>query len=69
MTDVHDGGVKMAKAKRERRTSIRTMPADDALSALEALEQAERETQAAAPRSPDAAAAELTPPPPAEGQA
>ena len=32
----------MAKAKRERRTSIRTMPADEALEALELLERAER---------------------------
>jgi hypothetical protein len=36
----------MAKAKRERRTSIRTMPSEGALDALEALERAERsETQ------------------------
>jgi hypothetical protein len=40
----------MAKAKRDRRTSIRTMPAEGALNALEALEQAERERQAAAQR-------------------
>jgi hypothetical protein len=46
----------MAKAKRERRTSIRTMPAEGALSALEALEQAERETQSAGQPAPDRAA-------------
>jgi hypothetical protein len=44
----------MAKAKRERRTSIRTMPAEGALSALEALEQAERDTQDRAPDPPAA---------------
>jgi hypothetical protein len=48
----------MAKAKRERRNSIRTMPAEGALSALEALEQAERETQSAGP--PDGAPAETS---------
>jgi hypothetical protein len=32
----------MAKAKRERRTSIRTLPPDRVLGALDALEQAER---------------------------
>ncbi len=48
----------MAKAKRERRNSIRTMPAEGALSALEALEQAERETQSAGP--PDAVPAETS---------
>jgi len=31
----------MAKAKRQRRTSIRTMQADNALEALELLERAE----------------------------
>jgi 8-oxo-dGTP diphosphatase len=34
--------VAMAKAKRERRTSIRTLPPDRVLGALDALEQAER---------------------------
>lgn len=39
----------MAKAKRERRASIRNMSgADDALEALNRLEQMEREKQAAA---------------------
>lgn len=39
----------MAKAKRERRASIRNMSgADDALEALNRLEQMEREQQAAA---------------------
>jgi hypothetical protein len=39
----------MAKAKRERRASIRNMSgADDALEALNRLEQLEREKQAAA---------------------
>jgi hypothetical protein len=32
----------MAKAKRERRTSIRTLPPDRMLGALDALEKAER---------------------------
>lgn len=45
----------MAKAKRERRTSIRNMPPDKVLSALEDLERAERAererpTEAAADR-------------------
>lgn len=38
--------VAMAKAKRERRTSIRTMPVDDSLSALDAIEAAERRVAA-----------------------
>lgn len=37
----------MAKAKRDRRASIRNMPTDDALEALNRLEQMEREQQAA----------------------
>jgi hypothetical protein len=59
----------MAKAKRDRRTSIRTMPAEgDALSALEAIEKAERERQrlAAAERQGEAEAPER---PPAEERA
>jgi hypothetical protein len=40
----------MAKAKRERRTSIRTMSADaSALEALESLERAERSQAEGAP--------------------
>lgn len=40
----------MAKAKRARRTSVRTMDTDpDALSMLERLEKLEAEQQAAAP--------------------
>jgi hypothetical protein len=41
----------MAKAKRERRTSIRTMSAD--ASALEALERAERSAEESAPEPPE----------------
>jgi hypothetical protein len=48
----------MAKAKRERRTSIRTMPADRTIDALEALEQAERKGQQAGPPPPGAAQTE-----------
>jgi hypothetical protein len=59
----------MAKAKRERRTSIRTMPAEGALSALEALEQAERETQTAGQRAPDGAPAEPVVPDDSKGKA
>ena len=40
----------MAKAKRERRTSIRTMSAD--VSALEALESLERAEQGPGPSAP-----------------
>ena len=36
----------MAKAKRERRTSIRTLPTDQELGALAALERAEDEERA-----------------------
>jgi hypothetical protein len=36
----------MAKAKRERRTSIRTMQTDKTLAALDALEEVERRVQA-----------------------
>jgi len=39
----------MAKAKRERRSSFRTMSADQALEALDRIEQMERQGQAAAP--------------------
>lgn len=45
----------MAKAKRQRRTSIRTMQADTALQALEDLERAERSNA-----EPDAPRAEPT---------
>ncbi len=44
----------MAKAKRQRRTSIRTMPTEastDQLDALERLEQIEREARAQAERA------------------
>lgn len=44
----------MAKAKRQRRTSIRTMPTEasaDNLDALERLEQIEREARAQAERA------------------
>jgi hypothetical protein len=41
----------MAKAKRERRNSFRTMAADQALEALDRIEQMEREEQAAAPHA------------------
>ncbi len=43
----------MAKAKRERRTSIRTMSAD--ASALEALESLERAERSAAENAPEPA--------------
>jgi hypothetical protein len=44
----------MAKAKRERRTSIRTMSADvSALEALESLERAERSAGESAPEPPE----------------
>jgi hypothetical protein len=47
--------VAMAKAKRERRNSIRTMSADaSALEALESLERAERSAGEAAPEPPEA---------------
>ncbi|MCU0307401.1 MAG: hypothetical protein MUE51_06455 [Thermoleophilia bacterium] len=48
----------MAKAKRERRTSIRTMQSDDALSALDALEAAERRAAPEGEEPPAAAAAD-----------
>jgi hypothetical protein len=38
----------MAKAKRERRTSIRTLPTDGSLSALDALERAEQRSKESA---------------------
>jgi hypothetical protein len=50
----------MAKAKRERRTSIRTMPTDGALDALEALERAERTNQPTGPPPPQNSGAENT---------
>lgn len=37
----------MAKAKRERRTSFRTMQSDQALEALDRIEQMERQEQEA----------------------
>jgi hypothetical protein len=44
----------MAKAKRERRSSIRTMSADtSALDALESLERAERAAREGAAEAPD----------------
>lgn len=44
----------MAKAKRQRRSSIRTMSADSsALEALESLERAERSSAEAAPDTPE----------------
>jgi len=39
----------MAKAKRERRSSFRTMSADQALEALDRIEQMERQEQATSP--------------------
>jgi hypothetical protein len=39
----------MAKAKRERRNSFRTMAADQALEALDRIEQMERQEQAPSP--------------------
>jgi len=39
----------MAKAKRERRNSFRTMAADQALEALDRIEQMERQDQASSP--------------------
>lgn len=44
----------MAKAKRERRSSIRTMSADaSALEALESLERAERSAAESPPEPPE----------------
>jgi hypothetical protein len=54
----------MAKAKRERRTSIRTLPPDRMLGALDALEQAERAHAEQQTREP--AEAERATPPTAE---
>lgn len=39
----------MAKAKRERRNSFRTMAADQALEALDRIEKMERQEQQASP--------------------
>lgn len=39
----------MAKSKKERRSSIRHMAADDAFTVLEALERAEQQHQPVAP--------------------
>lgn len=51
----------MAKAKRARRTSIRTMEADgSALEALEALERAEQSERAAEPPDGEATANTVT---------
>ena len=51
----------MAKAKRARRSSIRTMEADgSALEALEALERAEQPERAAEPSDGEATAAAVT---------
>jgi hypothetical protein len=58
----------MAKAKRERRTSIRTMPTDNVLDALEALEQAERKGQTSGPPAPDPADARPEPTPEPEAK-
>lgn len=44
----------MAKSKKERRSSIRHMAADDAFGVLEALERAEQEHQASLPADPGA---------------
>ena len=51
----------MAKAKRQRRTSIRTMQADHALEALELLERAEG-NRADTDEQPPEAAATAAPP-------
>ncbi len=55
----------MAKAKRQRRNSIRTMGADtsalDALDALESLERAERSARSGAEHEEEAAAANGSP--------
>lgn len=51
----------MAKAKRERRTSIRTMSADaSALEALESLERAERSAVERPPEPPEGEPAAAT---------
>jgi hypothetical protein len=42
----------VAKSKKERRSSIRHMAADDAYSVLEALERAEQQTQPEAAAEP-----------------
>jgi len=52
----------MAKAKRERRTSIRTLPTDGALGALDALERAEQRSKESAPAEPEREG-KATPPP------
>jgi hypothetical protein len=52
----------MAKAKRQRRTSIRTMQADHALEALELLERAEGNRADTDEQAPEAAAATTAPP-------
>jgi hypothetical protein len=53
----------MAKAKRERRTSIRTMSADvSALEALESLERAEQSSGPPGPSSDETPAGEVAPP-------
>jgi|NGEPerStandDraft_6_1074524.scaffolds.fasta_scaffold371611_2 hypothetical protein len=41
----------MAKAKRERRNSFRTMAADQALEALDRIEQMERQEQRSVPNT------------------
>lgn len=46
----------MAKSKKERRSSIRHMAADDAFSVLEALEAAEQKAQQAPPDEASSAA-------------
>lgn len=52
----------MAKAKRQRRTSIRTMQADHALEALELLERAEGNRADGDEQTPETAAAAAAPP-------
>lgn len=60
----------MAKAKRDRRTSIRNMGAgDDALAALERLEQLEQQHDAARPKEPNGEADETADESPRGGNA
>ena len=52
----------MAKAKRQRRTSIRTMQADHALEALELLERAEAPRADTDEQAPEVTATATAPP-------
>ncbi|MDX6554534.1 MAG: 8-oxo-dGTP diphosphatase [Miltoncostaeaceae bacterium] len=61
-SSVRRAEVVMAKAKRQRRTSIRTMQADNALEALELLERAEASRADTDEKAPEVAAAATAPP-------